>query len=85
MKPPGGKIIIIAGIFSGRIVWPKNVPAPRTSLKALTSTSARVKPAPMPNASMIEGRTGFLPEKASARPNMMQLTTIRGMKIPRAV
>ena len=41
-----------------------------------------VNPIPIPNASKIESTTGFLQAKLSARPKIMQFTTINGIKIP---
>ena len=47
------------------------------------STSAMVKPIPMPRPSKAESSTLFLLAKASARPSTMQFTTINGMNTPR--
>ena len=44
--------------------------------------SERVKPRPMPTPSSIESKAEFFEAKASARPRMMQFTTISGMKTP---
>lgn len=57
---------------------PKIVPLPKNSRMAPMTISAPVKPAPMPSPSRADRPTLFLLAKASARPRMMQLTTISG-------
>ena len=47
--------------------------------------SARVKPSPMPMPSKSDATGVFLAAKASARPRMMQFTTMRGMNRPSAL
>ena len=75
-----------AGLYaSGIICIPKKVPAPTSSLIVPTAIKEIVNPNPIPIASNMEGSTGFLPAYASALPSMIQLTTIKGMNIPRAV
>ena len=41
-----------------------------------------VNPSPIPIPSNTDGRTGFFDAYASARPRMIQLTTIRGIYTP---
>ena len=43
-----------------------------------------MKPSPMPMPSSSEAPRLFFEAKASARPRMMQLTTMSGMKMPMA-
>ena len=45
-------------------------------------TMAKVKPRPIPKPSMIESQSPFFDANASARPRMMQLTTMSGMNMP---
>ena len=52
---------------------------------AETTISASVKPIPMPMPSAIDSQTLFLLANASARPRIMQFTTINGMNMPRAL
>ena len=59
------------------------VPAPSSSRKKPMSTRAKVKPRPMTTPSIADGRTLFLDAYASARPRMMQFTTISGRNRPR--
>ena len=59
-------------------------PLPRISRTAPITVSASVKPRPMPTPSRIESSGEFFEAKASARPRMMQFTTISGMKTPSA-
>jgi hypothetical protein len=63
---------------------PKSAPAPRISRTAPSRKSPKVKPAPIPAAFTIAASGGFFEACASARPRMMQLTTISWMKAPRA-
>ena len=42
----------------------------------------KLKPMPMPSPSKPEAKTEFLEAKASARPSIIQFTTISGTKIP---
>ena len=71
-------------MLSGMIWMPYQVPAPSTSRMVLMSSRARVKPRPMPTPSSAESTTPFLEANISARPRMMQFTTIRGRYTPRA-
>ena len=64
---------------------PNTVPAPSSSRMMPMQSIAAVKPTPIPRPSMMEGSTLFLLANISARPRMMQLTTIRGRNTPRAV
>ncbi len=61
-----------------------NVPAPTTSRTTAIRNSASVKPMPMPMPSRIESNTLCLLANISARPRMMQLTTMSGRKMPSA-
>ena len=86
MKPPAGRIartIVLEWMFlmamSPHIV---SDPAPAISRIAAISASASVKPMPVPSPSASESITPFLQANASARPRMMQFTTISGMKMP---
>ena len=63
---------------------PKNSPAPKSSLTAPIAVSATVKPSPIPRPSNMDGMTGFLEAKDSARPRMIQFTTISGIYSPSA-
>ena len=47
--------------------------------------TANVYPRPIPKPSKAESKTPFLLAKASARPKMIQLTTINGMNTPKLV
>ena len=58
------------------------VPLPRSSRMIHMTTRATVYPSPWVRPSAAEARTPCLEAKASARPRMMQLTTIRGMNTP---
>ena len=69
--------------FSG-ITWkPYQVPLPSTSRMVLITVRVRVKPRPMPRPSKAESTTPCLEANISARPRMMQFTTIRGRNTPR--
>ena len=61
-----------------RVSWP----VPSNSLRKEMIIIAMAKPADAPRASAIARCTGCLELKASARPIMMQLTTMRGRNIP---
>ncbi len=58
-------------------------PAPSSSRTEPNIASPRVKPSPMPMPSAMDRNMLFLEAKASARPRMMQLTTISGINSPR--
>ena len=62
---------------------PKTVPTPNSSRMEEIRVMASVKPRPMPKPSTAEASGLFLKANASARPKMMQLTTISGMNTPR--
>ena len=64
---------------------PKSFPLPNISRIPPKTVREMVKPSPIPRPSAREWMTGFLEAKASALPKMMQLTTIRGTKIPNAL
>ena len=61
---------------------PKIEPLPNISRTEPMTVSDRVKPRPMPMPSSTESNALFFEAKASARPRMMQFTTISGMKTP---
>ena len=71
-----------SGITPSAKVKPKIEPAPNTSRTAPIAVSERVKPKPMPIPSNAESSTPFFDAKASARPSMMQFTTINGINTP---
>ena len=58
---------------------PNAVPEPMNSRTRPSTQRAIVKPKPWPTPSKNESIALFLEAKASARPSMIQLTTIRGM------
>ena len=62
---------------------PAMVPAPISSRMEPIMHSVRVNPSPIPIPSRAESTTEFLLANISARPRMMQLTTIRGRYSPR--
>ena len=55
-------------------------PVPSSSRVAPSRVSPKVKPKPMPMPSKILAMGPFFAANASARPRMMQFTTMRGMK-----
>ena len=61
---------------------PNTEPLPSASRTAPSRVSDSVKPNPMPIPSSAESATLFFEANASARPRMMQLTTISGMNTP---
>ena len=61
---------------------PSKLPDPSNSRTEANTLNPSVNPIPIPNASKIESTTGFLQAKLSARPKIMQFTTINGIKIP---
>ena len=63
---------------------PNTVPAPSSSRMMPMASRVAVKPTPMPRPSRMEGSTLFLLANISARPRMMQLTTIKGRNTPKA-
>jgi hypothetical protein len=88
MKPPGARIISSTGWNLGPMLQPicfqrVRVPLPATSRIDATITRAMVNPRPMPMPSARDSQGELRAANASARPRMMQLTTIRGMKMPR--
>ena len=58
---------------------PAQVPFPISSLTDATRIRATVKPSPMPIPSKKEATGPCFPAYASARPMMMQFTTISGI------
>ena len=83
MKAPGANTKANILVDEGRMVRPNTAPVPSNSRTAPSNVSAQVKPSPIPNPSKSEGIAVFLAAKASARPRMIQFTTIKGMKSPR--
>ena len=83
-KPPGAMVRMPMGFSwnhgTGR---PQNVPQPSVSRMAAMAQIASVKPRPMPAPSMAESTTPCLLAYISARPRMMQLTTISDRYTPR--
>ena len=61
------------------------LPNPSSSLIVPITARLIVKPMPIPNASIIEGNTGFFCANASALPKIMQFTTINGTYGPSAL
>ena len=61
------------------------VPEPRISRMLPMMVRVMVKPMPMPMPSRAESTTPCLEANISARPRMIQFTTIRGRYTPRAV
>jgi len=62
---------------------PKIFPFPNTSLIEEIRIRAQVNPIPIAKASIIESFKEFLEANASALPNIMQFTVIRGTNIPK--
>lgn len=67
---------------SGNKTTPKTEPAPSNSRTVPNNVKAQVNPNPIPIPSNILFRGVFLQAKASARPKIIQLTTISGIYIP---
>ena len=86
MKPPAGRIASVTGPgFSPLMAMSPqtvSVPAPTISRTAAMRARESVKPMPLPRPSARESTTPFFEANASARPRMMQFTTISGMKMP---
>ena len=83
MNAPGGSTKSRILVLSGSNVVPKQEPAPNISRTAPSNVSAIAKPIPIPIPSKILAIGEFLQANASARPRMIQFTTIKGMKIPK--
>jgi hypothetical protein len=60
------------------------VPRPNGSRISANTVRDKVNPRPMPRPSAIERTTEFLEAKTSALPKGIQLTTMRGINIPRS-
>ena len=83
-KPPGAMERMAMGLsLSQGMGMPRKVPLPKTSRMQAMAVSARVKPKPMPTPSSAESSTVFLLANISARPKMMQLTTMSERYTPR--
>ena len=80
---PGASTITEKGLNPSHITGvPNSVPAPNTSRMEPRKVRDMVKPSPMPRPSAMASGTVFLAAKASARPRMMQFTTMSGTKMP---
>ena len=82
MKAPGGRTNNRMLKVSGSRVTPKIEPEPRSSRQIPRRVSPRVNPRPIPIPSNREATGEFLAAKASARPRIIQLTTISGINNP---
>ena len=71
--------IPIGSTLAGRICKPKAVPFPKISRTKPAKVKAMVNPRPIPKPSIMESTGGFLEAYASARPKIIQLTTINGI------
>ena len=69
-------------VVSGSKTTPNREPAPSSSRNIPSTVSAMVNPMPIPTPSKKLGTAPFLHAKASARPSIIQFTTIKGMYIP---
>ena len=79
---PGGRMKTSIPNCSGMILMSKIVPLPRSSRAIPRVVSPIVNPSPMPKPSHAEASGLFLLANDSARPRMIQFTTIRGIKRP---
>ena len=82
INAPGGNMNRSILHVSGSNVTPNIAPAPNNSRTAPNNVSAIEKPAPIPIPSKILSIGPFLQANASARPKMIQFTTISGMYNP---
>ncbi len=86
INAPGGRIKIkIVLAFSLTSLMSKIEPLPSNSLKLAIRVSAKVNPNPIPIPSIIDAIGEFFCAKASARPKIIQFTTIRGINTPKAL
>ena len=67
---------VMRSTFSGMSWMPSQVPLPMISRMEAINTMVRMYPTPIPRPSSVESSTVFLQANISARPRMMQLTTI---------
>lgn len=87
-KAPGGEIKKINGCvdkpgsLNSCLPNISRLPVPSISLRKEIIIRAIVKPKPIPSASAAESNTEFLDANASARPKIIQFTTISGRYIP---
>ena len=82
-KPPGGSIITTHGSkASGMTCTPRKVPLPSTSRGIPISSSAIVKPTPLPTASSTDSPTVLRDANASWRPSTTQFVTMSAMYAP---
>lgn len=84
MNAPGGSTNKSMFVVSGSMLIPNSVPLPSSSLTMPNRVRANVNPMPQPIPSRMLSNGEFLHAKASARPRIMQLTTMSGMYIPNA-
>ena len=82
MNAPGGRMNSSTLHDSGMMRIPNSEPAPIISLTAPSVISANEKPSPVPIPSNILATGLFLQAKDSARPRIMQFTTISGIYMP---
>ena len=82
MNAPGGSTKSNILRDSGRSVIPNTEPAPSISRTTPSAVRPIVKPKPIPIPSKILSIGPFLQAKASARPRMIQFTTISGINNP---
>ena len=83
MNAPGARIKSVAPKLSGKREKENILPEPKNSRRSPSNVSAIVKPNPIPIPSKTEDKALFFAAKASALPNTIQFTTIRGINIPK--
>ena len=66
-------------VVSGNKPMPNTLPAPKISRTQPSKVNAKVKPKPQPTPSTKLATGEFLAAKLSARPRMIQFTTISGI------
>jgi len=82
-KPPGAMVRMPMGFsWNQGMGMPHQLPPPRISRMVAIEQMASVKPRPMPSPSIAESMTPCLLAYISARPRMMQLTTMRARYTP---
>ena len=84
INAPGGRINSKILVVSGNRLIPKILLAPRSSRTQPKRVRAPVKPSPIPIPSKMLANGEFLQAKLSARPKMIQFTTISGINRPNA-
>lgn len=83
IKAPGASTKSVIPKSSGKKETENILPDPRNSRAIPNAVSANVKPKPIPTPSKSEEITLFFAANASALPNTIQFTTMRGIKIPK--